>query len=248
MMEPLSLITFARSAKTISDFAFGPGIKDAVSAIVGDVHVNAAKLALETAGHAVDRNARVNSVITHLEAAHTAYANIYNQAGFIKENTDWQACRNARFKDVWVCCVMALCYAAQGEHWAVMNSLTLAERAFENKDPDCPEGVFAAAGAAGKALIELPIVFLSLLNLRNWNEQDELMTKEQFAQFRTALQCHVNAGNGALQAGAAQKVGLVQIGTAQVGAEQVGPFKAEKIWNEPYGRPSRPQYRVSVKA
>jgi hypothetical protein len=38
-MDPVSLIAFTKSAKSISDFVSGSGLREAVSTIVGDIHV-----------------------------------------------------------------------------------------------------------------------------------------------------------------------------------------------------------------
>jgi hypothetical protein len=84
-MDPALLITAAKSAKSILAFTAGDSFREAVCTIVGDIHVDAARLALETAKIAVFPRERLNSVITHLEAAHAAYARIHNQVGeFLK--------------------------------------------------------------------------------------------------------------------------------------------------------------------
>jgi hypothetical protein len=151
---------------------------------VGDIHVDAAKLALETANISVRPHDRLNSVITHLEAAHAAYASIHNQTGFIREVKDgfdhgsiWNACN----RDIWVCAVMALCYASLGERRAMLKSLALAEKAFENRE-------FKSNIPDHAQVLLLPIAVLGVLNPRNWNNDNQLISKEQFAKFRTAIQ------------------------------------------------------------
>ena len=53
----------------VTEFISGDGLKEAVSTIVGDIHMDAAKFALETTRDFLNPKDRINSVITHLEVA-----------------------------------------------------------------------------------------------------------------------------------------------------------------------------------
>jgi hypothetical protein len=144
-MDPATLIAVAKDTKAIANFVFGDGLKDTISMLVGDIHLEAAKLALETAIISKNKRDRINSVITHLEAAHSAYSNSlseYNRtdeslSGRIKKtlgvrrvkigynfSTIWLT----QQKNMWVCCMMALCYTSLGEPQAAINIISLAEK------------------------------------------------------------------------------------------------------------------------
>jgi predicted SprT family Zn-dependent metalloprotease len=181
-MDAATLITVARNSKTIAAFVSGGGLDDAVSMIVGDVHLNAAKLALNASQISTDPVGRINSVITHLEAAHCAYEAVHFKADrFLKKATDWQQIRNSVAKDAWVCCLMALCYAYLEDYQAVESCLCLAERAFTN-------GKRESNLSEGAALWGIPMVFIGLLNIRNWKQTDQnFFGEKQFMVFRSEL-------------------------------------------------------------
>jgi hypothetical protein len=184
-MDPASLVKVAEDAKKIFDFVYGNDLKEAVSTIVGDIHVDAAMLALETAKIAVNPRDRINSVITHLEAAHVAYArnhDVQSFGSFFRQGLDYAQIEKARQRDVWVCCVMALCYASLGERQAVASSLTLAEKAFGIEGEAT---LIRGVGYLFQGLVLLPI---SMCNPRNWDQNVFLMSKKEFKEFKASLE------------------------------------------------------------
>jgi hypothetical protein len=152
-MDPATLIAVAKDTKAIANFVFGDGLNDTISMIVGDIHLEAAKLALKTATISKNKRDRINSAITHLEAAHIAYSkNLYEYNnpdeslyGAFKKDFGLRSV-NIVFnisnimltdqKNVWVCCLIALCYASLDEPEAAMNILSVAERESNNWNVD----------------------------------------------------------------------------------------------------------------
>jgi hypothetical protein len=185
-MMPIDLITVVKIAKSSSDLINSAGLKDAISTIVGDIHVDAAKLALNTAREPRDR---LNSVITHLETAHIAYSKIHGQWEDEKW-LGWKPVVSACHKDVLVCCVMAICYSSLGERQAVIDFLSRAETAFAHKEailksdfeirfPLFPLGFYAVAGL---------IANVGYLNPRNWAKLREPMNRQDFTRFKATLE------------------------------------------------------------
>lgn len=188
-MDSVTLIMAANNIQEIIAFVSGNGLKEAICTIIGDIHLEAALLALETSLILDKPNDRINSVITHLEAAHVAFLHIHDKAdNFVDKYFDYQIIRNAVAKDAWVCCIMALCYASLNEKRAVEKCLLLGDRAFENglnekKISSIPE-----------SFVAFPIALISLLNLRNWGDlQDKLMTVEMYRDFKFNIRAAVNA-------------------------------------------------------
>jgi hypothetical protein len=182
-MDAVTLITVAKSTKTIAAFVSGGGLSDAISMVVGDVHFNAAKLAIKTSEVSANPEGRVNSAITHLEASHSAYAAVHRKAdGLLKKSADWQQIRNSVTKDAWVCCLMALCYAYLEDYQAVESSLSLAEGAFA-------DGKKESEISDRAALVGIPLALISLLNIRNWQIMpvEKMLTERQFLLFRSEL-------------------------------------------------------------
>jgi hypothetical protein len=117
-MDPTTLITAAKELKSIYDFVYGRGLVDAVSELSGDLDMSAAKVALENIGNAKDKKSRINSVITHLEGAHSAYLHSLSQYdGMYKLKVGWnvETILTLLQKNMYTCCLMALCYASIGE-------------------------------------------------------------------------------------------------------------------------------------
>jgi len=110
-MNHTFLLNTLKSAATISKFVTGSGLREAISDIVGDIHLEAAKLALETSKVSLKPEDRINSAITHLEAAHASYIKALEKFVASKyrmhrdQTMDDLACKNA-----WVCCLIFLCY------------------------------------------------------------------------------------------------------------------------------------------
>jgi hypothetical protein len=182
-MDAIGLIAVAKHSKSIVGFVCGKGLREAVSMIVGDVHLSAAKLALQTSGISASPRDRINSAITHLEAAHCAFEAVHSRVSGLKDkSTNWQQIRNAVAKDAWICCLMALCYAYLEDSEAVKGSLHLAEAAFSN-------GKLEKEISNAGALIGIPLALIGLLNPRNWDFHGEsLINEPQFREFRAALE------------------------------------------------------------
>jgi hypothetical protein len=180
-----SLITVAKNMKAISDFIYGKGLNQAVSDIVGDIHINAAKLALETARIAVNQKDRINSVITHLEAAHIAYSkNLKQYQGkYAKLGYDSLSIVETYHKNVLVCCLMALCYASLGESRAARNSVTRAESylALFDRLPETIEGHWRAAGF-------IISIFLNPRNYTRLSVINDDMGARNLAEFKATLE------------------------------------------------------------
>jgi hypothetical protein len=115
-------------SKTVQFIEGGPLV--ACMTFVGDNSANAAKYALERASTASDRIAAVRSAITHLESAHVAYYEIYEEwvsadapftfKGLVRSPGDeWAAAR----KDIVVLVLLALCDRYVGERANMLRSL-----------------------------------------------------------------------------------------------------------------------------
>jgi|GEM_PF-3014803 len=187
-MEPTTLIMAANNIQEIIAFVSGTGLKESISTIVGDIHLEAALLALETSLVLNKPSDRINSVITHLEAAHIAFSHIHDKVdNLVDRNFDYQTIRNAVAKDAWVCCIMALCYASLNEKRALEKCLLLGDRAFENglKEKNIP--------STPEIFVAFPIALVGLLNLKNWALQDELITAEMYQNFKSKIREAINA-------------------------------------------------------
>lgn len=181
---PPDLVTIAKTVSAISSFVSGAGLKTAISSIIGDTALDAARTALDTAVIAADSRAAINSAITHLETAHAAYSRIWKSAGisgFVKSRISMKACNDAAQKDVWVCSLIAICYTWLGEPRVSRKFLKLAQEAFDDNIPDSFFDYFdLGANIAG--------VPISLLNPRNLFPTKILMKKSKFIEFREALE------------------------------------------------------------
>ena len=125
---------------------------------------------------------RINSVITHLEAAHIAYARVHGNLGYIQKRAGWMAIENSVSKDVWVCCLMALCYAWLGDPKMAAHSLNLANRAFINQKT----AISLYASNAAERLASAALLTMSVFNIMSYNPK-ELIAEEDFKQFRRSL-------------------------------------------------------------
>jgi hypothetical protein len=195
-MDVMTLINVAKNTQAISAFVSGSGLKEAVSMIVGDVHLEAARFALETSQIAINPRDRINSAVTHLEAAHVSFTMVHRRADNIAAKSfDVHTIACAADKDVWVCCLMALCYVALGEECAVKKCLTLADKAFDNGRLDNywdDHNIFALF------LIGLPLALASNVNPRNISSvisHEELMSRENYQTFKSVLLSTTSAIN-----------------------------------------------------
>jgi hypothetical protein len=181
-MDPVTLIKVASTTTKLFDLVNGKELKDAISTIVGDIHVNAAKFALETTITAVNAKDRLNSAITHLETAHFAYTKIHsNKISVRKAYFDWELVNDACYKDAWACSVMALCYASLNERHAVTHSCNLAREAVL-KQPR------RAERPSLNRLLPPGVYVFGYLNPKNWTKSHELITWEEIFKLEDALE------------------------------------------------------------
>lgn len=134
-MDSNLLVHAASSVPSIREFVLGDGLREAVAAVVGDVHMHAAKVALEASKLSADPVARVNSAITHLEAAHSAFSQVHRDwTSFASRTFKAHSLEKAAIKDRWACCLMALCYVARNDKLMALDSLAKAKKADEVLD------------------------------------------------------------------------------------------------------------------
>ncbi len=119
-----TLITSAKTLNSIRSFVYGEGLITSVSAISGDTHLKSALSVLKNLSFSNDPKARLQSCITHLESAHNFYVNIYEDAPIlfslapiksIKYDLSCVQAYIAWDKDLWVCSLLVLAYAALGD-------------------------------------------------------------------------------------------------------------------------------------
>ena len=134
-MDALLLVETAKKMNSIVKFVYGPGLKDMISQTVGDIHFDAAHIALETASISRNPNDRINSAITHLEAAHAAYRKILsslnNDIGFLTSPFRWKQEIEAKRMNVAACSLLAMCYAGQGDKEAALDALKRGDDTFK---------------------------------------------------------------------------------------------------------------------
>jgi hypothetical protein len=194
-MDPASLIEIAKSSKAILRFIDGGGLKNAISVIVGDIHMDSAKLALETSIIANNKRDRINSVITHLEDAHIAYSSVtkdvYANAGFmrnVKAVSNFTEVLKLCNKDTYVCCLLAMCYASIGESKAAISSLALAEPYLELDSWSWHALKLTAIGYTGVLSVNFFMRPRGVIDLMPILFGKPLITKEQFLELRAALE------------------------------------------------------------
>jgi hypothetical protein len=105
MLDFLVLKSAVSNYSQLIKFVDGKSLIQIFSAI-GDTHYQAAQNALYKRENAKDKKAPVNSAISHLEAAHVAYREIYSGDRYFRA-ISW---RLAGYKDVWTLSLMATCY------------------------------------------------------------------------------------------------------------------------------------------
>jgi hypothetical protein len=118
----------------ISDFVFGDGLEVTMSTIIGDNEMDAAKSVLANIAHARDKGAEMHSVLTHLQSSHIAYFHTWEQkgwSGLVNGGTSYGEWLISLYKDLYVCSIMAICYASIGEYERAMDSLSLADKAHD---------------------------------------------------------------------------------------------------------------------
>jgi hypothetical protein len=91
----------------------------------GEVELEAAKLALSSANIARNPAQEVQGAVTHLQSAHVALKRTYSTKKFITLPDEAKAANT----DIWVCCLMAVCYRYLGEDQLVQSCLDMAQQA-----------------------------------------------------------------------------------------------------------------------
>ncbi len=140
MSEKLLLIA-TKSFSALQGFVEGENLRIAINGIVGDIHMEAAKDALEMAKISNSPSDRIKSAINHLEAAHIAFKRIYTNRNLIEKYlpTITAAAKldqlyYASLKDAYVLCIMACCYSYLGDYAASAKVIALAEKAYSGGD------------------------------------------------------------------------------------------------------------------
>ena len=120
------LITAAKSVADLRDFVGGSGIQDILSAI-GDTELSAARRALsERASSGAAYRSQVWLAVGHLQSAHEAFRASHNRplaASILRSATRLGSWMITVRKDLWVCCLLALCYAYLGEKESARRAL-----------------------------------------------------------------------------------------------------------------------------
>jgi hypothetical protein len=131
-MTGAELVGAMKTVRSLSQFMGGGGLAEAVATIVGDVHMDAAKLALSMSSTSNSPEDRIKSAISHFEVAQVAYDRV--QA---KSETLLGSAFNildiilAGYKSVWVNCLMAMCYYHLGDKQAALRVIGMAESALD---------------------------------------------------------------------------------------------------------------------
>jgi hypothetical protein len=131
------LIASAGSLNKVKKFVQTGELQRTLSAL-GEVELEAAKLALSSANIAQDPTREVHAAVTHLQSAHVAFKNKYCSKEFITLPDEHKAAN----VDVWICCLMAMCYRYLNEEKLVQKCLDEAGAAIRVIYP----GVFGRVG------------------------------------------------------------------------------------------------------
>lgn len=191
MSENLLLLS-TKNYTALKSFVEGENLKIAVSGIVGDIHLEAAKYALETAEVSVSPRDRVKSAITHLEAAHIAFKQIHDQhKNPLTYLPRINSIECAALKDAFVLCIMACCYTYLKDLAPSAKVLNLAEKAFAipTNSPSFKWYEWPIALGIGTPLrvVTLPNEFMAALKTSALEESLALGEKE-FPEFRKRIE------------------------------------------------------------
>lgn len=112
------LSTVNNGSKSICNFIYGNGLKEALRVLSGDDETEAALLALNTKSNEPEK--RIESAINHLESAHISYRNFYSSINNVNDYLYHGAleCINPCTKDINVCCLITVCYVALNDYQA----------------------------------------------------------------------------------------------------------------------------------
>lgn len=197
MTDSLTLISAAKNTQTVLNFVSGNSLKQSISMVIGNVHIDAAKLALESSQIATNQRDRVNSAITHLEAAHVSFSKVHKKANnYLASSFDFVAIDNAANNDVWICSIMSLCYASLNEKYLVKKYIDLGTKALENNER--AKGVVYNDGSKSDLqagletmVIGVPLIALRLAAALNPNTyilaSKPLISDEDFQKFKSII-------------------------------------------------------------
>jgi hypothetical protein len=160
-MTGAELISAAQNSSAVAGFIFGGGLETAVATVMGDIHADAAKLALTMSSNSNSPADRVKSAITHLEAALAAYRKVYARGDSSMPTAVYRMWESfdAKLKAAWAGALMAMCYAYLRDPVAVAKSIELARQAITGNRKEGEEGTasawkhFAFVGLAGAMLL-----------------------------------------------------------------------------------------------
>jgi hypothetical protein len=180
MLDFLVLKSAVSNYSSLLKFVDGRGLVQMFSAI-GDTHYQAAKDALYKRENAKDKKAPVNSAITHLEAAHAAYAKIYKGERYFRA-ISW---RLAGYKDVWTLSLMATCYMYIHELDLAKDTVSSAEYVLKHINNPPQTIVKTTRGDRSQESWEVPT---SLINPFEWvqatKSSDYWIGEERSKKFR----------------------------------------------------------------
>ena len=134
-MGAAELVAATKTTTALVKFIKGQGLMNAMSSIVGDIHIDAAKFALTQSTISRRPQHGIESAINHLQTAHIAYKKVHDKYWTFKgRNVDWAPLHQAMANDIWVCCLMALCYTFNRDYAPARTSLSLAEEVYSRID------------------------------------------------------------------------------------------------------------------
>lgn len=129
MIEFGQIITLINTAQKIEKFIEGE--LNAILSAIGENEFQAAAKALDDVQHARDRGRLVEQALSHLRSAHTAYESIYTKKRPLRDVARMATLMEARQKDVFTLCLMAICYQYLGEQTLMERSLAVAHEAIK---------------------------------------------------------------------------------------------------------------------
>lgn len=105
---------------------------------IGDVHSNAAMLALRNIDFANDPNRELTLAVGHLQAAHIAFSSWYMKLNSLQRGYHYSAFHLASQKDRLVCVMAAMTYALLGEHTLMKQNMQRANNALDYTRDNAP--------------------------------------------------------------------------------------------------------------
>lgn len=201
-MDITSVTSIAKTSLEIKDFIEGGALANFLFDLAGD-ELACAQEIFRDLPEAKSKKLAINRALGHLESAHKAYYRIhnplvFNQARYVLRPDIYD---NARVKNFWVCCLMALCHHYLGDSQEIIKKkLTTAEYILGHLTADGKDslGSFGeyADNATGMQLIPVYIVETAIgvffapfafLHPYNWKEyfnpETTMMNRHKFRTF-----------------------------------------------------------------